>query len=51
MALETGNSLHSDPAGEPGGGGFIYRGLCDTVIFGLHFLYPKDVRSLSLEAI
>jgi hypothetical protein len=31
-------------------GGFIYQGLCDTVIFGLLFLDPENVRSLSLRA-
>jgi hypothetical protein len=32
------------------GGGVIYHGLGDTLIFGLLFLDPEDVRSLSLGA-
>ena len=35
------------PVGGPGGGGFIYCGLGDTLIFGLFFLDPEYVRSLS----
>jgi hypothetical protein len=32
-------------------GGFIYQGLCGTVIIGLLFLDPENVRRLSLRAI
>ena len=39
-----GNSLHRDPVGELGGG-FIFQTPGDTVIFGLLFLDPEDVRS------
>ena len=45
-----GNSLHRHPNREPQGR-IIYQVLWDTVISGLHFLDPEDVRSLSLGAV
>ena len=48
--LVMGISFHRGPVGEPGGG-FFYRELWDTVIFGLLFLGPEGVRRLSLAAV
>jgi len=50
-ALETGNSLHRGPNGEPGGGGVLFPRVWEgEKIWGFFFLAPAGFGALFLGA-